>query len=104
MFVFRLKDADSGFLRQAIDFLRKQKQKALFLGILEQRGKILFNIAVASDLNRIDCGYIAKRIGTVLGGSGGGKKDFAFGGIKEKLSLDKIKQTLQEVLHEVNQG
>jgi len=104
VFVFRLKDADSGFLRQAIDLLRKQKQKALFLGILEQRGKILFNIAVASDLNRIDCGYIAKRIGTVLGGSGGGKKDFAFGGIKEKLSLDKIKQTLQEVLHEVNQG
>lgn len=103
--VFSLTEQDSGFLRKAIDIVRKRvNENAVLVGISNEKTKLTINVSRTDDLKTkgISCGELANSIAQKFGASGGGKDNFGFCGMKQddKADVNQLKKTIVEVLKE----
>ncbi|MCP4004037.1 MAG: alanine--tRNA ligase [bacterium] len=76
-----VEDANPKELRQMIDELKQRLGSGLVLLAVRQNDKVSLALGVTSDLtNRFKAGALVKEISTLVGGSGGGRPDFAQAG------------------------
>lgn len=94
---YKIEDADFNVLRSTIDMLKKSLKNAVIaLGSVKE-GRALIVMGVSSDLKNkgLDASDMIKAIAGIVGGSGGGRQDFAqAGGTK----TDKLNDALSKVL------
>jgi len=100
--VQKCEDADFGFLRSAVDMIKKRvRSSAIALGSVKDE-KALLVLGLTDDLTKkgLDASELIKEVAVIVDGSGGGRKDFAQAGgnKKEKLSdaLDKAALIIKE--------
>ena len=91
LLVSKVADADVKSLRELVDTLNQKLGKGsivIVAGAAED--KVTFIVSVAEDLIKggYNAGKIAKAMSAMIGGSGGGKPDFAQGGGKDPSKLD----------------
>ena len=86
----KLDGVDAGALREIADRLRQKYGSAVVaLGSALGDGKVALLVAVTRDLTgRIKAGDIVKQIAPIIGGTGGGRPDFAQAGGRDAAGLD----------------
>ena len=94
--------APSGELRNLADVLRGKLGSGVVVLGTRADDKVNLVAAVSSDLtDRVDAGKIARRLGDVVGGSGGGRKDFAQAGGKDPDRLEDAFRAVDEAIQEM---
>ena len=88
-------------LREMIDNLKEKLQSAVIILGSHVNGKVSFAVGITDNLTeKIKAGEIAKQLGEVVGGKGGGRDNFAMaGGSKTNsmnIAIQKIKDQLQK--------
>jgi len=83
-------------LRKISDTLRSQSKRTVWLLLCQSDEKIHFLVGLSADLKggALDAGEIAKKTASILGGSGGGRKDLAEGGGPDPEALEKNWETI----------
>lgn len=104
--IFVFDGADSGFLRRAIDIVRKKSQpESVIVGLVNETSKMVINISKTDDVSKenVDCGELAASVAARFGAQGGGKDKFGFCGIRqsEKLDFNTVKKKIIETFKEV---
>ncbi len=98
-------EMDRGAMRQMVDGLRpKLGSGVIVLGSVSDGspGQVALVAAVSKDLtNRLDAGKIVKEIATLVGGTGGGRKDLAEAGGKSPEKLDESLQTVPSIIEKM---
>ncbi|MBN1823227.1 MAG: alanine--tRNA ligase [Endomicrobiales bacterium] len=96
----RLKDVDPRSLRELSDNLQRKLGSGVILLVSEQDGKISFVASVSDDKVKsgFNAGRIAKNFAGIIGGSGGGKPDFAQGGGKDASKIDTALSRIEEIV------
>lgn len=95
---------DVGELRTLADRLKQQvKSGVVFTASTvkdEDKEKVSFIITITPDLKSkgLDAGQLAKKVAAELGGSGGGRADFAQGGGQDKAKLEQVVKKLPDFL------
>jgi alanyl-tRNA synthetase len=91
---FVIDGLDAKELRTISDQLKEKLKSAILLLVSKHEGKITFIVSASEDYVKqgINAGKIAKAFAADIGGSGGGKPDFAQGGSKE---LSKVEEALK---------
>ncbi len=86
----KLEGVDAWALREIADRLRQQHRSAVVaLGSDLGDNKVALLVAVTADLaGRIKAGDIVKQVAPIIGGSGGGRSDFAQAGGRDAAKLD----------------
>ncbi|HOU35904.1 MAG TPA: alanine--tRNA ligase [Candidatus Omnitrophota bacterium] len=96
----RLQGADMDILRRAADLIRQKEQKVFIALGSGEEGKAC--LIAATDVASIDAGAIIKQVSAEIGGSGGGRKDFAQAGgtrpEKIEAAFEKMKSLLKEAI------
>ncbi len=89
--------ADPKILRSLVDQVRdKLKEKTLVCLVSQQDSKVFVCVGVTPDMNpRFDAGKIVKEIATEVGGSGGGRSDFAQAGGTRPEGIPKVFDKLE---------
>ncbi|MEB2817262.1 alanine--tRNA ligase [Campylobacter upsaliensis] len=90
---------ENGDIKAMIDHFKNQFEKAVILLIQEKEGKI--SLAAGVKNAPLKAGNLVKNIAIILGGSGGGKDDFATAGGKD---LTKIDEALKEAKSFIEKG
>jgi alanyl-tRNA synthetase len=85
-----LEGFDRKEISELVDRLKNKFENSIILVVSEKDGRISIVGGVSGNIG-IDAGDFVREISKFLGGSGGGRKDFAEGG-------GKIKKTKQEIL------
>ncbi len=106
LYIFELKNVLPDFLRLSLDLLRKRrKDKSVFLGFLSREEKIVLNMAATKDLadKGFSCKEACSKISLGFGGSGGGRPDFGFAGMKQSknISSKSIKDSAEKIIKEL---
>lgn len=103
LYIFELKNVLPDFLRLSLDLLRKRrKEKSVFLGFLSRQEKVVLNMAATKDL--VDRGFSCKeacsKIALGFGGSGGGRPDFGFAGMKQNKNISSkgVKDSAEKII------
>jgi alanyl-tRNA synthetase len=93
-------DLDVKRLRIISDQLKEKLKSAILLLASKQDGKVSFIVSVTQDYVKdgINAGKIAKTFARDIGGSGGGKSDFAQGGTKDLSKIEKVLNNSQKYL------
>ncbi len=97
----KVADVDAGSLREVADNLKVKMGSGIVLLASVERDKLSFIVCLTKDVAEkgFNAGKIAKTFAGIIGGSGGGKPDFAQGGGKDASkvdeALDKIKTQLK---------
>lgn len=96
----RISDVDIKSLRSISDSFRSKLGSGVVLIANTEDEKLSFVVSVTQDLVKsgINAGKIAKRFASLVGGSGGGKPDFAQGGGKDISKLDAALAKLPEII------
>jgi alanyl-tRNA synthetase len=96
----RLEGIESGTLRQIADRMRQKYGSAVVaLGSALGDGKVLLLIAVTPDLvEKVRAGDLIKRVAPIIGGSGGGRPDFAQAGGTDPSRLDQALDQVAELV------
>ena len=94
----RLEDLDTSGLREAADKLRNQIPNPVVVLISVTEDKIPVVVATAQSEQSIDAQDIMKHLVNQLGGSGGGRPDFAQGGVENLEDIDIALSSLSELL------
>ena len=94
----RLDDLDTSGLREAADKLRNQIPNSVIVLISVIEDKIPVVVATAQSEQSIDARDIMKHLVSQLGGSGGGRADFAQGGVENLEDIDIALSSLSELL------
>jgi alanyl-tRNA synthetase len=90
----KVADLDKDALRGLADSLKAQIRSGVVVIASDNAGKVQIVVAVTPDLaGRIKAGQIVKEIAPIVGGTGGGRPDFAEAGGKQP---DKIDEMLDE--------
>ena len=79
-----------GDIKKIVDEIKKENPKVAVM-LFEPKEKSIV-IACGSRGNNIECNRWIEQIAAILGGKGGGRKDFASGGGKEFSKLEEAKQ------------
>ncbi|MFC1703979.1 alanine--tRNA ligase [Candidatus Omnitrophota bacterium] len=93
----RCDDADFGFLRSAVDMIkRKIKKSVIALGSIRDN-KALIVVGLTDDVVKqgFDASELIKEAAALVEGSGGGRKDFAQAGGNKK---EKLNEALQKIV------
>lgn len=90
----------AGDLREINKKVRSNFTSGLVCLFTEIEDKITLSIGVSNDLIKksIIAGDLIKDIALKLGGSGGGREDFAMAGISSKNSTEKIKDIIKNTI------
>jgi len=96
----RLEGIESGTLRQIADRVRQKYGSAVVaLGSALGDGKVLLLIAVTPDLvEKVRAGDLIKQVAPIIGGSGGGRPDFAQAGGTDPSRLDQALDQVAELV------
>lgn len=99
----RIKDMDIPMLRTAADDIKKRVSSSIVVLGSDVKGKVLLVCAVSRDLieRGANASDIIKKISQVVGGSGGGRADFAQAGGKD---ISKLEEALNTVVNIVQEG
>ena len=89
---------DSNVLRKTADSIRNNKKNMVVVLISCIGEKIPVVVALSKDLKTLDATLIMGHITSQLGGSGGGRKDFAQGGIEKEEDIDFVLSSLREFI------
>jgi alanyl-tRNA synthetase len=90
--VDRVPPVDKAMLRQLADSHKERlKSGVVLLASATEDGKVSIVVSVSKDLaGRVHAGQIAKQLAPIVGGSGGGRPDFAEAGGKDASGLDEL--------------
>ncbi|MDR2251276.1 MAG: alanine--tRNA ligase [Endomicrobium sp.] len=91
---------DAKELRTISDQLKEKLKPAILLLVSKHEGKTTFIVSATEDYVKqgINAGKIAKAFAADIGGSGGGKPDFAQGGSKELSKVEEVLKNAQKYL------
>lgn len=98
-----IKDADFGILRTLSDKIKAKVKSAAIMLATKDEAKASFIISLTADLvksYRLNAGDLAKSLAKEIGGSGGGRPDFAQGGGKEPSRLEDALEKISDILKE----
>ncbi len=101
MVVQKIAGLEANLLRQTVDKMKEQvPDKGVFVLAAQNTGNIPIVCACTPDLVKagFDSGALLKKISLLVGGSGGGRKDFAQGGTKDISSLNNSWAAIQEMV------
>ncbi len=94
-------DAGIDILRALSDKIKMKSGPAAVILATKKDGKVAFVTSVTEDMvknNILSANDMAKELATALGGSGGGKPDFAQGGSKDPSQLDSALNRIFEIV------
>jgi alanyl-tRNA synthetase len=94
----RLDGLDTSGLREAADKLRNQIPNSVIVLISVIEDKIPVVVAIAHSEQSLDARDVMKHLVNQLGGSGGGRPDFAQGGLENLEDIDIALSSLSELL------
>ncbi len=99
----QVENADAGLLRKTVDMIKdRQKECVVTLGVV-QSGQVLAVVGTNSNLvlQHMDLPGLVRENASLIGGSGGGRRDFAQAGgtqpDKLPVFFEKIKETLRKM-------
>jgi len=98
-----LDNLDQKTLSDFSDRLKEKLKSGIVVLGSVQENKPLFVVSITADCldKGLDAGKIAQRIGSLINGTGGGRKDFAQGGGKEPLKLKPTLEKVSEIISEL---
>ncbi|MDR3307238.1 MAG: alanine--tRNA ligase [Endomicrobium sp.] len=91
---------DAKELRTISDQLKEKLKSAILLLVSKKYGKIAFIVSATEDYVKkgVNAGKIAKAFAADIGGSGGGKPDFAQGGSKDLYKAEEVLKNAQKYI------
>ena len=93
--------APTGELRNLADTLRDKLGSGVVVLASRDGGKVSVIVTVSKDLtDRLNAGRLVKSLAAVVGGSGGGRPDFAQAGGKEPDSLPRLLETAPQIVEQ----
>jgi alanyl-tRNA synthetase len=93
----RVDAGDAGVIRDVADRVRDKLGSGAVLLAGEGGGKAILALAISKDLaGRVHAGKVVKDVAEVLGGTGGGRPDFAQGGAPSLEKLDEAFRTFYQ--------
>jgi alanyl-tRNA synthetase len=93
----RVSGLDKTALRGLADSLRDRIKRGVVVIAAESDGKVQFLVSVTKDLtDRIKAGQLVKELAPIVGGSGGGRPDFAEAGGKDASRVDELLAAARE--------
>ena len=94
--VSRIETKNREELRKLSDSLRSQAQKTVWILLCRSDEKIYFVVGLSADIKNgsLDARELAKRVASLIEGSGGGRQDLAEGGGTNGEALSKNWQAL----------
>jgi len=97
----RVSGLDKGALRALADSLRDRIKRGVVVLAADSDGKVQFLVSVTKDLtDRIKAGQLVKELAPIVGGSGGGRPDFAEAGGKDPSKVDELLAAAREKVSE----
>jgi alanyl-tRNA synthetase len=96
----KLADVDAKSLRDFTDNLKTKLGSGIIILASTDQGRLSFVVSVTQDkvTAGFNAGKIAKGVAGLIGGSGGGKPDFAQGGGKNPEKFEQALAKLQEII------
>jgi alanyl-tRNA synthetase len=92
-----LEGLNMDLLRKNMDLLKQKTANTVIALGSGSQGRAILVVGVTSDLcDRLDAGQLIRDIAQEIGGSGGGRKDFAQAGGSKPENLEKVFQKLKE--------
>ena len=98
----KMEGLDSSVLRETADKLRNKEKNSLIVLISIFEDKVPLVIATHKELDQIDARDVMNHLVNLLGGSGGGRSDFAQGGIEKVEDIEIALASLSEFLVSLN--
>ena len=98
----KMEGLDSSVLRETADKLRNKEKNSLIVLISIFEDKVPLVIATHKELDQIDARDVMNHLVNLLGGSGGGRSDFAQGGIEKVDDIEIALASLSEFLVSLN--
>src|SRR3954468_7637880 len=87
----RVSGLEKGALRGISDSLRDRLGSGVVVLAAENEGKVGLIVSVTKDLtSKLQAGRIVKELAPIVGGSGGGRPDFAEAGGKDSAKIDEM--------------
>ncbi|GAB4291818.1 MAG: hypothetical protein Kow0090_05490 [Myxococcota bacterium] len=94
--------ADARTIGEMVDNLKLRLKSGVVVVGTEADGKAIIVVGVTDDLtNRVSAGEVVKRLAAIVGGSGGGRADFARAGGTKPENLDKIPDEAERIVSEL---
>jgi alanyl-tRNA synthetase len=101
----RVEGLEKGALRSTADTLRDQLGSGVVILASAVDGKVALVVSVSKDLtSRVQAGRVVKELAPIIGGSGGGRPDFAEAGGKNADKIDALLETAPKVLETLLAG
>ncbi|MCX5712961.1 MAG: DHHA1 domain-containing protein, partial [Candidatus Omnitrophica bacterium] len=96
-------NADMGFLRNAVDAIKNNNNNCIIALAGKTKEKVVLVIGLTADLtaNGKDAAALIKVIGPIIGGSGGGRADFAQAGGSNPDRIEEAFKKLRELVADV---
>ncbi|MFA6350248.1 MAG: DHHA1 domain-containing protein, partial [Candidatus Omnitrophota bacterium] len=100
LIVKSIDNADMGFLRNTVDTIKQKNTSSIIALAGKSQDKAILVIGVTGDLtaNGKDASALIKEIGPIIGGSGGGRADFAQAGGNKPEKIEEAFKRLKEIL------
>ena len=98
----KMEGMNSSVLRETADKLRNKEKNSLIVLISIFEDKVPLVIATHKELDQIDARDVMNYLVNLLGGSGGGRSDFAQGGIEKVEDIEIALASLSEFLVSLN--
>jgi alanyl-tRNA synthetase len=97
------KDANMDILRKAADLVRQKTDNAIFMATAATNLQVSVVVMVTQDLcaKSVDASKLIKEIAPEIGGSGGGRKDFAQAGGSKPENIAKALEKLKQIVSQV---
>ncbi|MEK6728266.1 MAG: alanine--tRNA ligase [Candidatus Omnitrophota bacterium] len=96
-------NSEMDLLRKNVDLIKEKAQNSIVALGSNYRGRALLVMGVTSDLcdKGVDASKLILDIAAIIGGSGGGRKDFAQAGGNNPQNLDKALEELKNIIRNV---
>ncbi len=99
----RIDNIDMDLLRKGVDLIKEKVDNAIIALGSNLQGKAVLVVAITPDLAQkgLDATRLIKDVAGILGGSGGGRKDFAQAGGNQPQNLDRALQELKNIIQKL---
>jgi alanyl-tRNA synthetase len=93
---------EMGTLRKTVDLVREKSKNAVIALGADNQGRALLVLGLTENLCQkgLDASQIIAQIASAIGGSGGGRKDFAQAGGAHPENLNQAFQTLKNIIQQ----